>query len=175
MEMGETQRTCMNNVKRDEFIMKKATSAFTLRRATAQDAVAIARLAVELGYPTTPDTMRERISAVSASPADLLLVAADSSGEPIAWLQAHSAQLIESGFRVEIVGLIVSNTVRRSGVGRSLVAETERWAMSLRAQILVVRSNAKRIESHAFYPALGFVKTKTQHVYRKTLPGNATR
>ena len=148
------------------------TKTFTVRRAAEQDAHAVARLSAELGYPAPLETMRERIRAISASSADLLIVAADPTGEPVGWLQAHAAQLIESGFRVEIVGLIVATAARRKGIGRSLVAAAERWAKSIRAPAIVVRSNIQRASSHAFYPALNFSATKTQNVYRKSLPGD---
>jgi GNAT superfamily N-acetyltransferase len=149
----------------------QSSPPITVRPATEDDADAIARLACDLGYPVDPDAMRLRIQAVSASPADSLFVAADSSNTPVGWLQAHSAHVIESGFRVEILGLVVSPTVRRAGIGRALVAEAERWATSIGAEAVVVRSNVKRIESHAFYPALGYNSTKTQFVYRKPLFG----
>lgn len=143
---------------------------YSMRRATEGDAAAIARLAADLGYPTPLDIMQARVRSLSASAEDLLFVAVDAANEPIAWIQAHSAEIIESGFRVEIVGLIVSQEVRRTGVGRSLVIEAERWAAQINAQSVVVRSNARRLESHAFYPAMGFSETKTQVVYRKFIP-----
>ncbi len=143
--------------------------SFKVRHATELDSDAIARLACDLGYPANPDAMRDRIRAVSASSTDSLFVAADSFDSPVGWLQAHAAHVIESGFRVEILGLVVSPTVRRAGIGRALVAEAERWATSIGAQIVVVQSNVKREESHAFYPALGYSTTKTQVVYRKPL------
>lgn len=99
-----------------------------------------------------------------------MIVAEDSGGAVIGWLQAHAAHIIESGFRVEITGLIVADEVRRCGVGRALVTEAERWAKKLSAKTIVVRSNVQRTESRAFYPALGYVPTKTQTVYRKSLP-----
>jgi len=148
------------------------TKSFKVRRATDQDADAIARLSAELGYPAPHETVRQRIHAISASSADLLVVAADPSGEPVGWLQAHAAQLIESGFRVEIVGLIVTTAARRKGIGRALVAAAERWAKSIRAPAIVVRTNVQRTSSHAFYPALNFSATKTQNVYRKSIPGD---
>lgn len=149
--------------------MNEDLSPITVRPATEQDADAIARLASDLGYPADAKAMRLRIRAVSASPADSLLVAANSSNTPVGWLQAHSAHVIESGFRVEILGLVVSPTVRRTGIGRILVAEAERWATRIGAEAVVVRSNVQRIESHTFYPALGYTSTKTQLVYRKLL------
>jgi GNAT superfamily N-acetyltransferase len=89
----------------------------------------------------------------------------------IGWLQAHAATIVESGSRVEITGLIVATEHRRGGVGRELVRHAEQWACSVSAQAVVVRSNLQRAESHAFYPALGYTHTKSQHVYRKKLLG----
>ena len=123
----------------------------------------------ELGYAAEPEVMRNRMLAILASSADLLIVAVDASGTMAGWLQAHSAHIIESGFRVEIVGLIVSSEFRRRGVGRALVLAAEQWAETVSAKAVVVRSNANRLESHAFYPALGFSPIKTQRVYRKSL------
>lgn len=114
--------------------------------------------------------MRNRIRAILASSTDALFVATNASGHAAGWLQAHSALVIESGFRLEIVGLVVSPTARRAGVGRALVAAAERWARNIGADIVVVRSNITRTESHAFYPALGYATTKTQRVCKKSLP-----
>jgi GNAT superfamily N-acetyltransferase len=76
---------------------------------------------------------------------------------------------LESGYRVEIVGLIVGEGYRRSGIGRALVRQAERWALNIGSDTMVVRSNTKRIGSHNFYPALGFSGVKTQAVYQKRL------
>jgi GNAT superfamily N-acetyltransferase len=143
--------------------------SFTVRPAAQDEAGAIARLACDLGYPTDAETMRVRIRAVSQSPSDSLLVAAESCAITSGWIHAHSVHLIESGFCVEILGLVVSPSARRAGIGRALVAEVERWARSIRAEFVVVRSSVNRKESHAFYPALGYKPTKAQLVYRKPM------
>jgi GNAT superfamily N-acetyltransferase len=108
---------------------------------------------------------------IAASGSDLVVVAvrgdADAREEVIGWLQAHAAHILESGFRVEITGMVVSPEARRCGVGRLLVTEAERWARGMGSEVIVVRSNAQRVESHLFYPALGFRESKRQVVYRK--------
>ena len=98
-----------------------------------------------------------------------MIVAALPDKAVVGWLQAHASHVLESGFRVEITGLIVSPEIRRGSVGRSLVAEAEKWAAAQSAETVVVRSNIQRIESHLFYPALGYALSKTQTVYRKLL------
>lgn len=82
---------------------------------------------------------------------------------------AEPAAIVESGFRVEITGLIVAAEQRRHGVGRAFVAEAESWVKLISAEAIVARGNIRRVESHAFYPALGYSAAKTQNVYRKIL------
>jgi predicted N-acetyltransferase YhbS len=141
----------------------------SIRRATVEDAEAIAQLSTSLGYGSDVSVMAQRLSVISASDADLIIVATDAVGAVVGWLQAHAATIIESGFRVEITGLIIAPEERRRGMGRALVAEAEQWARSIGAEAVVVRSNVQRAESHIFYPALGFSATKTQKVYRKAI------
>jgi GNAT superfamily N-acetyltransferase len=120
-----------------------------------------------MGAETLPGPVTVR--AIAASASDSLLVATDSADQPMGWLQAHAAHLLELGFRVEIFGLVVSSAARRAGVGRALIVATERRARSLGAQTIVVCSNIVRTEGHWFYPALGYSAAKTQHVYQKSL------
>jgi len=141
----------------------------SIRHATDLDGIPITELAGILGYTAAPEEMARRLHAVLISSSDLVIVAVDSSNKVVGWLQAHAAHVVESGFRVEITGLIVSPESRRCGAGKALVAEAERWAMAKSAEAIVVRSNVQREESHLFYPALGYAPTKTQKVYRKSL------
>lgn len=131
------------------------------------DAAAVAELAAELGYPSETETIRARIARIGNS--DLLLVAVTATDHPVGFIQAHRVCIIEAGFRVEILGLVVSARARRGGIGKRLIAEVERWAKSIGAEAVVVRSNMKRTESHIFYPALGYSQIKTQAVYEKRL------
>ena len=140
-----------------------------VRPARAGDADEIARLSGELGYPVSAAVMRERLARVLASSADRLLVCEAEGGAVVGWMQAHAASTVESGLKVEIVGLVVSGLARRAGVGRALVAAAEGWAREQSADGLVVRSNVRRLESHRFYPAVGFSLLKTQHVYLRDL------
>ena len=77
--------------------------------------------------------------------------------------------MIESGERVEIVGLVVDEQARRTGTGRRLVAAAEDWARARGMPELFLRSNVLRTEAHPFYEQLGFLRTKTQHAYVKPL------
>jgi len=140
----------------------------TIRDAHLSDSADIARLTTELGYATDAGAISDRLSKIANKPDQLLLVAVVE--ENVAgWMQAHASEVLESGFRVEIVGLVVGENYRRHGVGRSLVQRAEQWASEIGAAAIVVRSNTTRVESHLFYPALGFRSSKTQAVYKKAL------
>jgi predicted N-acetyltransferase YhbS len=141
----------------------------TVRTATVRDVAAIARLSNELGYPVDPASMEARIRKVTARKHHLLLVAKDDHGEVCGWLHAFGADYIESGYRVEIGGLVVSKAMQRIGIGSRLVGAAEQWARGIGAEFVSVRSNINRAESHPFYQKLGYEMKKTQQVYRKRL------
>jgi predicted N-acetyltransferase YhbS len=138
----------------------------TTRTALPSDAAAITELTVQLGYPGDIAATRHRLERLLARDDQLVLVAS-AGGKISGWLQAHAYDVLESGFIVEIVGLVVATDCRRSGAGRALVQQAQLWASTRHAQTLVVRSNILRTESHRFYPALGFTVSKTQTVYEK--------
>lgn len=146
---------------------------FLIRGATESDAEAVGRLSAALGYGAEPEAVPARLRAILASDSNVVVVAVDSTGRVVGWLQAQAVCRLQTGFEVEITGLLVDPEVRRHGVGSRLVAEAERWGRGRGAQGMVVRSNVKRVESHRFYPALGFDASKTQAVYRKDLRGGA--
>jgi GNAT superfamily N-acetyltransferase len=131
------------------------------------DAVAVAELSAELGYPSEAKNIGARIEKIGGS--DLLLVAVTAADRPVGFIQAHRVCIIEAGDRVEILGLVVGASARRGGIGRKLIAEVEHWAESMGAEAVIVRSNTVRRESHIFYPALGYSRIKTQAVYEKRL------
>lgn len=139
-----------------------------LRRAKMSDAPAIAALAAQLGYPSESECVRRRIEAIDRSEEHFLILA-ESDGSPAGFLHARASHALDSGFRVEIMALVVGEGCRREGIGRRLVERMETWARELGAEVIVVRSNTKRIESHRFYPSLGFREVKTQFVYQKQL------
>lgn len=153
-------------------VKKPSTHRISIRKAREADAAPIGELIAELGYERDPADTCDAIARLQKKQRkglDLLLVATNEKGDVGGWLQAHASEVLESGFRVELVGLIVSAKMRRLGMGRRLVAAAEQWARTLGAGSLVVRSNVNRKESHSFYPALGFKVAKTQVVYKKPL------
>jgi GNAT superfamily N-acetyltransferase len=141
----------------------------SVRAATEADADAIAPLVEELGYPAASGDIRQRLTRLVRRSDCLVAVAQSEGGEISGWLQALHSEVLESGCRVEIVGLVTAKAMRRRGIGRLLVRFAESWALRSGIHAMVVRSNVKRAESHKFYSALGYENSKTQNVYRKSL------
>ena len=150
-------------------IIEHSAMNVEIRAATEADAAAMCALAAELGYPSDAEAFAHRVRTVLGRPDDhLLLVAQRHDDESVCgWIQGHVAEFLESGRRADIVGLVISSAIRRRGVGRALVERLEVWAKRIGAESIGVRSNVQRIESHLFYPALGYRAVKTQIAYRK--------
>ena len=141
----------------------------SIRAATLADAARLAVLSEVLGYPATPDALAERLGRLLGRDEELVLVAEVSPGHIVGWLHGGERELLESGRRCEILGLVVDLTYRGRGVGRRLVQAAEAWASTHGLDQMAVRSNVGRAESHPFYERLGYVRAKTQHAYRKRL------
>jgi GNAT superfamily N-acetyltransferase len=142
----------------------------TIRDAVSADAPRLAELSGVLGYPVNTEAMAGRLERILGRLEDTVLVATLASGDVIGWLHAAEQELLETGRRGEIVGLVVDAAHRGLGVGRQLIARVESWAAERGLEQIHVRSNVVRIESHPFYERLGYVRVKTQHAYRKELP-----
>ena len=88
--------------------------------ASAIDAVAIAELAVQLGYPVTAIEIAKRLELLPGNTE--AVVVATIADEVRAWMQVGVALSIESAPFVEIRGLVVDAKLRSTGVGTKLVA-----------------------------------------------------
>lgn len=121
-----------------------------------------------LGYPVPTSTMHERLRRLSSRSEESILVAELASGI-VGWVHGSEQELLESGSRCEILGLVVDPLHRGKGIARQLVTQLETWAASRGLDQIAVRSNVSRVESHPFYERLGYVRIKTQHAYFKRL------
>jgi GNAT superfamily N-acetyltransferase len=139
-----------------------------LRNARLNDAAEIARLSSELGYPATAQDIAARLTVLLPLSHHHVMVVQGDDGL-LGWIAVERRLTLESGERIEIVGLVVSSVARRSGIGQALVADAECWALAQGFDSIVVRSNVERAESHPFYERLGYVRRKTQHLYSKSL------
>jgi GNAT superfamily N-acetyltransferase len=144
------------------------TSEMIVRKAKAEDAARIAELSGTLGYPVTSEAMAERLGRLLPLETHMVFVA-EISGNIVGWTHGAEQELLEMGFRCEILGLVVAEGQRGLGTGRRLVEAIEQWARARGLAKIFVRSNVIRPESHPFYERIGYERYKTQHAYRKQL------
>ena len=144
-------------------------TAYSIIPAQETDVAEIVRLSLELGYQITADQTRTALKQMLSSPSYFAVVASAGAGRLLGWAVAERRLSLESGESVELTGLVVTASARRVGVGSALVATAEHWALQKGFSSIRVRSNITRTESHPFYERLGFERTKTQHVYKKSL------
>jgi GNAT superfamily N-acetyltransferase len=150
-------------------VAQSLLAGLIVRRATRGDVPRIAELSGVLGYPAEGETVAARLERLLPRPQQLVLVAVPPGNAAAGWIHAAEQELLESGRRCEIVGLVVDAAYRGRGVGRRLVEAVEVWAAGRALDVITVRSNVARAESHPFYERLGYVRAKTQHAYRKHL------
>jgi GNAT superfamily N-acetyltransferase len=146
-------------------------AAAYVRRATVSDAAEIARLAAQFGYTVAAPEVRRNLETLGTVPSQYIAIAQDSRDSIGGWIQAQRTLVLTSSERAEIIALVVDAAMRRRGIGALLVEAAQQWARTQGLAEMVVRSNVQRDSSHLFYLALGYSRSKTQHVYGKTLLG----
>ena len=144
-------------------------NAVRIRKAKSADAERLAMLSGQLGYPTPLAEIRRRLAKLLKNPAHCLLVAESPDRYVIGWLDVSADTLLEVPFRAEINGLVVDETVRSLGAGRTLLAAAETWARKRGCHNMSVRSNMIRDRAHRFYERNGYEHYKTQKAFRKPL------
>jgi len=138
-----------------------------IRSATSDDAEDLARLAGELGYPSSADEALPRIRRVIAAPGNSVLVVEDANEGVVGWMHVFGAVRVESDGFAELGGLVVAERWRGRGAGTRLVAAAERWALDNGYRTMRIRSRAERAGAHGFFKRLGYLCSKTQKVFER--------
>ena len=151
--------------------MANASSApkIEVRLAKLADVTAIARLAGELGYPSTAEQVKDRLAYLAGDPRHATFVAAVTEDEVIGWIHLSEVHSLASEPHAEITNLVVDSRFRGAGTGQLLVERGERWARERGLAVIGVRSNIVRERAHDFYLRLGYTIAKSQKVFRKKL------
>jgi GNAT superfamily N-acetyltransferase len=144
------------------------TADVRVRRLAAEDAVAVAELSGQLGYPATEEEARRRIAAMARSE-DRVAFAAAREAELVGWIEASVERHLQAEDAVIISGLVVAEKVRGCGVGKRLCEEVEQWARERGFARVRVRSQIRREDAHRFYLRDGYRQVKTSLVFEKEL------
>lgn len=130
-----------------------------VRDAALSDAAQVAGLITQLGYPTLPDEMAQRLTGLLADPGYATFVAEhDSSIIGVAG-GAMARYYEKNGLYARLVVLVVSDKSRGRGVGASLVRAIEHWAVERGTVEILVNSGAHRVDAHRFYESHGYRQT----------------
>jgi GNAT superfamily N-acetyltransferase len=142
--------------------------AVSIRRLSVDDAEAAAALSSQLGYPSSPVDLRERIEELSRT-TDRVAFAAVVDRQMVGWIDAAMERHLQYAASAVIGGLVVREDMRGQGVGRRLCIEVEEWARSQSVPLVRVRSQIKREDAHRFYLRDGYRQVKTSLVFEKTV------
>ena len=143
----------------------------TIRPATLEDVLGITALLCQLGYPETPEDVREHLSALCGQADSAILVAQDDRGRLTGCAQVLIDHRLAEGRRGEIASIVVDGRLRGRGTGARLVQAAGAWLASRGVQRMRVRCNAARDRARRFYERLGFQLTKTQNVFDIPIDG----
>lgn len=133
-------------------------NTITVRPGAAADAAHIARLFIQLGYPSDAGQVRARLDALANH--DVVLIAQDG-GRVCGVLVMHvlAPMHVPDPWAV-ISALVVDETSRSSGGGALLIAAAEADARRRGCAHLELSCSESRTRAHAFYAACGFVEKR---------------
>jgi len=135
-----------------------------IRTATLDDAPALAALATHLGYPTTPQAMRERLARIVARD-DYETFVAERDGRVVGFAGVmHGLSYNYDPPYARLLSLVVEPGERGRGTGAALVAAAERWARGQGAAQLHVTTALHRDGAHRFYERLGYERTGARYL-----------
>jgi GNAT superfamily N-acetyltransferase len=145
------------------------SQSFTIRPCEISDAASVAVLSEQLGYPVSAEEMEGRLRRLTLERDHSVLVACQSDGTVVGWIDVGVVFHLQSGAYCEIGGLVVAESVRGNGIGRELVVAAECWGAARGLRKVLVRSNAKRSDAHRFYLRENYTMVKTSAVFEKKL------
>lgn len=140
-----------------------------LRRATLEDAAAMAVLSEQLGYPVSDADMRTRLETMLADVKHHCVLVTAKHDSLTGWIHVTRVDRLELPAHGEIAALVVAERQRGQGIGAQLVTAAIRWTRDLGLTRLTVRSRVERDDAHRFYKRMGFSLEKTQRVMTRVL------
>ena len=132
------------------------------------DAPALASLAGELGYPTSPEALLGRLATLHPTDA-AVLVSTDADDVPTGWCHVEMRRTLVEPMSALIAGLVIGEGHRSAGIGAQLLAAAEAWARARGCKRLVVATRITRERAHRFYAREGYEVSKTSYVLTKAL------
>ncbi len=136
-----------------------------IRDATAQDVRTIHALVCELAgtvgdSPPRFENVRGRLAELLEEPRARVLVAEGEDGVVVGvvslWIKPD---LAHGDTVVEVPMLVVTEALRRAGVGKALMEEVQRLAAENEVNLIELVATTQNVAAREFYRTLGFVET----------------
>jgi ribosomal protein S18 acetylase RimI-like enzyme len=137
---------------------EKKHAEVSVRAAEPGDCAALADLMTQLGYPTRTSEMEMRMEAICGDRHYSTFVAVSGGkicgmiGTRISYSYEHNSP---GG---AILALVISEKMRRRGVGRALMAAAENDFAQKNIHRIAVYTHFRRTDAHEFYQDLGYQK-----------------
>jgi GNAT superfamily N-acetyltransferase len=140
-----------------------------IRHADRDDAIQIADLLGQLGYPARAEDIPSRIERMRADGNSAILVAV-SRGVAVGLATTHLLTVINRHGKVAMLSaIVVDERLRGEGIGRQLVYAVEAYARESGCERLTATTYLDRTGAHKFYESTGFELTGRR--YGKSLRG----
>ncbi|MCM3717513.1 GNAT family N-acetyltransferase [Fictibacillus phosphorivorans] len=134
-------------------------SEVIIRETRYEDSYELSLLMGELGYPTTPEEMTERLETLLPNEAYACFVACIND-QVIGMIGLMKGLYFEkNGCYARITALVVSEEFRGNGIGKQLVRYGEEWAKEQGATAILLNSGKQRTDTHEFYRSLDYDDT----------------
>lgn len=130
----------------------------SIRPFTTADTTDMSALMADLGYPSTPEQVAERMR--SMSPEYYHTLVAEVGGKVIGFIGIIVLPVYEYSIPIGwILALSVAEDHRRKGIGKALIAAAEDDLQSRGIEDVRLHTGLQREDAHEFYTRLGYDKT----------------
>lgn len=120
----------------------------------------------ELGYSYAVEKVKERIVYITENTKDIILVA-EQCNEVIGYIHGSPYELLYSNSLINILGFVVKEKFRNTGVGNKLINALEYWAEENGYNGIRLTSGINRLNAHSFYQKHGYICRKEQKNFIK--------
>lgn len=140
-----------------------------IRPCGIDDAEAVCELnAKEMGYDYPLDKTAEKLKQLLESDRDKIFVAVVDN-IVVGYVHANDYDVIYAPHMKNIMGIAVSSSFKKKGIGRALLSAVEDWAKNDGVDGVRLVSGAARTDAHDFYRRCGYGGEKQQINFKKKL------
>lgn len=138
----------------------------SIRKIKDTDYNGIYLLNQELGYSYAVEKVKERIIYITENTKDIILIA-EQCNKIIGYIHGSPYELLYSDSLINILGFVVKENFRSTGVGNKLINALECLAKKNRYTGIRLVSGFNRLNAHRFYQKHGYVYRKEQKNFIK--------